>query len=451
MPRDRMALTVDQVSSLAPDASALAAGKKTADPRVWSALGRSAEALWGECKGSAVYQVRVALGDLASKCSCPSRKFPCKHALGLLVLPAQQPERLPPGEAPAWVAEWLAKRTETATRKQERAEQVATAPPDPKAQARRAEKRADRVLAGVEGLELWMSDLARTGLAASSARGDQPWRDQAARLVDAQAPGLASRLRSLAALPRSAPDYPERMADGLGRLALLTHAVRRAESLDPALAADVRTCVGYTLERDEVLAAGEHVTDRWAVLGQALEEDERMRLQRTWLRGQQTGRDALVLQFAAGAARFAEALPPGTILEGELTYWPSAFPLRALVSRRQGEVQAMTEAPAGLGDVEALLAAYAEGLGRQPWLDRFPAALGAVVPALLDPETDRFAAVDAAGNSIPLAGPSLWRLFALAGGHPVALFGEWNGRQLLPLGVWTDGGLVALASSGDES
>ena len=31
-------------------------------------------------------QVQVALAELASKCSCPSRKFPCKHGLALLLM-----------------------------------------------------------------------------------------------------------------------------------------------------------------------------------------------------------------------------------------------------------------------------------------------------------------------------------------------------------------------------
>src|SRR4051794_40194977 len=147
-----MPLTLDQVASLAPDASALAAGKKTADARQWSALGQSDAALWGECKGSAVYQTRVALSDLASKCTCPSRKFPCKHALGLMFLCAQEPARLPVAQTPDWVAEWLGKRTETATRRKERAEERA-APPDPEAQAKRAGKRAERVRAGADALD----------------------------------------------------------------------------------------------------------------------------------------------------------------------------------------------------------------------------------------------------------------------------------------------------------
>ncbi len=29
-----------------------------------------------------------------------------------------------------------------------------------------------------------------------------------------------------------------------------------------------------------------------------------------------------------------------------------------------------------------------------------------------------------------------WDLLSISGGHPVTLFGEWNGRFFLPLGVW---------------
>jgi hypothetical protein len=441
-----MALTLEQVSTLAPDASGLAAGKKTSDARMWAGLGQSDAALWGECKGSAVYQVRVSLTDFASKCSCPSRKFPCKHALGLMFLVAKEPGRVPAAEPPEWVDEWLTKRDGAAQRKRERAEQPA-APPDPKAQARRSEKRADRVLAGVDALDLWMRDLARTGLATVAARGDQPWREQAARLVDAQAPALGSRLRRLGSLPRSAPDFAERLAEGLGRIALLTHAVRRLDALAPALATDVRTNVGWTLERDEVIATGERVSDHWLVVGQVEDDDERVRMQRTWLRGAATARFALVVQFAAGGARFTEALPPGAGFEGELAFWPSAFPLRALVSKREGELRPWpSPSLPGFGGAEAMLLGYAEALARQPWIDAFPAALAKVVPAPLDAAADRFAVVDEAGGALELTGAAGWRLFALSGGQPLELFGEWDGRVLLPLGAWAEGRFFSLGA-----
>jgi hypothetical protein len=439
-------LSADQIAGLAPDAKALAAGRQSAAPRLWQGLGRSDAALWGECKGSAVYQVRVALDDLAAKCSCPSRKFPCKHALGLLFLTADAPEQIPAAEPPAWVTEWLDKRSESTDRKKQRAEKAAeAAPPDPEQQARRAEKRLARVLAGVEALELWLGDLVRTGVA-SVPLGDAAWTTQAARLVDAQAPGLASRVRRLGFLPRSGADWGDRLGDGLGRLALLLQALRRLDALDGPLAADVRAAVGWTLERDEVIAAGERVADAWAIVGQVVEDDDRFRVQRSWLRGAQSGRDALVLQFAAGPARFPEALVPGMVLEAELAFWPSAHPLRALVYERRGEMKPLASAVASVR-IDGMLDRYAQALGRQPWIERFPALLGGVVPAPVGDQTaERFQVIDADGRALPLAGSGHWKLFALSGGHPIDLFGEWDGRSLLPLGTLAEGSYHTLAS-----
>lgn len=98
-------LTSDGVTALAPDAKVAAAGRKLGVPESWESPGRSADALWGKCRGSAVYQVRVDLSDLAVKCSRPSRKHPCKHGIGLLFFAIETP--FPEAPAPDWVTDWL--------------------------------------------------------------------------------------------------------------------------------------------------------------------------------------------------------------------------------------------------------------------------------------------------------------------------------------------------------
>jgi hypothetical protein len=149
-------LTSEGVAALAPDAKVAAAGKKLGTPKFWQSLGCNQEALWGECRGSAVYQVRVDLSDLAVKCSCPSRKQPCKHVIGLLFLSLEAT----PSEtsSPDWVTDWLARR---AARK--RAGASAETAPDPEAKEKRAKKQLSRVAAGLEALDLWMEDLVRGG------------------------------------------------------------------------------------------------------------------------------------------------------------------------------------------------------------------------------------------------------------------------------------------------
>src|SRR5215475_1089137 len=140
-----MNLTLEQVQALAPDASSAAAARKLANSNTWSNLGSNEAAIWGECQGSALYQVRVDRADLAAKCTCPSRKLPCKHTLGLLMLAATTPTKLTDADAPEWISEWLMRRAGTAAKKENKRREVAEAPPDPEAQTKRATKRQAHV------------------------------------------------------------------------------------------------------------------------------------------------------------------------------------------------------------------------------------------------------------------------------------------------------------------
>jgi len=439
-----LSLTPDQVSSLAPDASSLAAGKKLAAGRDWRVVGHDERALWGECQGSALYQVRVDLTDLTAKCSCPSRKFPCKHALGLMLRAAADASSIAATTAPDWVEEWLARREAAAGKREQKKAEVAATPVDEKAQARRAEKRAARVDEGLAALDLWIADLVRNGLASIADQGPAPWYAQAARMVDAQAPGIAGRLRRIAGVPRSAPDWARRVLTELGRIALLTEAYTRIDALDPPLRDDVRSLIGWTLKDDEVIARGEAADDRWLVVGQRTEDEDRLRVQRSWLLGLDRKRHALVLQFAVGAAPFAYAFIPGTVIDARLRYWPAAYPSRALVEERRGTPQALAGAPPALDTFDALLQSAAAALAAQPWVESVPCVVRALRPARADAE--RWMLVDAIGTALPLAPRDHRRLIALSGGNPIDVAVEWDGDVLLPLAVIVDGRLEALVA-----
>jgi uncharacterized Zn finger protein len=57
------------------------------------------------------YQTQIDLTNTAFKCSCPSRKFPCKHGLGLLFWLPKNGEISSAIEEPSWVSEWMNKRS----------------------------------------------------------------------------------------------------------------------------------------------------------------------------------------------------------------------------------------------------------------------------------------------------------------------------------------------------
>ncbi|MFD9203816.1 SWIM zinc finger family protein, partial [Streptomyces anthocyanicus] len=187
--------TADQVLALAPDTASRKAGSKLGAAGPWSEAGSSEEgAVWGLCKGSGSkpYRTVIDIADStgpAYKCSCPSRKFPCKHALGLLLLWAGEDGAVPRGKAPDWADEWMEGRRKRADGKRAQDAAGSASSGDPEAARRRAERRAESITAGASELEQRLTDLLRGGLASAEQRGYGLWEETAARMVDAQAPG----------------------------------------------------------------------------------------------------------------------------------------------------------------------------------------------------------------------------------------------------------------------
>lgn len=430
-------LTSDQVNALAPDGAALAAARGLASARKWLALGRSDEAAWGECKGSAKepYRTQVDLREVAFRCSCPSRKFPCKHGLGLLMLLADQPELVAPAAPPPWVAEWLAGRAKAAEKRQAKEQPQAAAPAEPAAPAaaaapsRGASAREARVAAGMADLELWLQDRVGAGLAAAQAEAPELFGAFAARMVDAQAPGAARMLRAAADSAGSGPGWQGRLLAHLARLHMLARAYAALEALPPDAQADVRAAVGFTRSQEELLA-GPGLRDRWLVLGRRVEEDGPLRSQRTWLWGAASGRPALVLDFAAPGQPLDRSLVPGGSLDAELVFYPGGAPLRALVRDRHGPPGPAFPLPAA--PLREAMGAYAAALAANPWLERGPLLAG---PCALAAAGGRWHACDEAGHALPLPPrfDGAWRLLAVTGGRPFALAAEWDGETLTPL------------------
>ncbi len=436
-------LTADQILTLAPDASSSSAGKKLANAKNWKNVGQSPEALWGECQGSALYQVRVELSSFAIQCSCPSRKLPCKHGLGLLLLAVNSPSTVPNTEPPEWITTWLAKRATTSKRKEAKTEskegQPATSEPTA-AQKKTAEKRLAQVTMGIDRLDLWLNDIVRNGLGKLETQPAKFWEGQKAQMEDAQAKGLANRIAHLSTIPNASANWPEKLLSHMGQLTLLTQAFRTIDQLEPALQEDVRQLIGWSLKEDEVIARGERVTDEWLIVGQTLEEEDRGRSQRTWLLGTTSRRPALILQFAFAGATFAERYPVGVRQKADLVFWPGAYPHRAILEKRLGGVNTITERLPGAETIDAFLEEIATIFARQPWRDRFLCTLNNVIPYCTK---DQWYLYDSQGQSLPLANEH-WQLMARAGGMPVDFVGEWDGEALLPLGILVENNYHAL-------
>lgn len=434
-------LTTEAVLALAPDAASAKAARGLLSPAQWPSLGHDAAAAWGECQGSGSkpYQTQVDLSGPVFKCSCPSRKFPCKHGLALLLMRAQDTSRFTtPAEPPEWVRAWLEGRRERAEKQEQKQTQVSKQDAAPAASAdpaARQDKRWQRIDAGLEELARWLADRVRRGLAVQTRESAGEWQTMAARMVDAQAGALAGWLNAAAAESDSAA-----LLARLGRLQLLIEAVQRRATLDAGVLADVRATLGWPLDRDEVLARGEAVDDVWRVDGQIVEErEQRLVERRVWLSGRRSGRRALLLDFSHGTTGFETSWITGQARAGRLVFFPSAAPLRALSVQREavpepGDGEAL--APAGWNDE---LDRAAAAMAAHAWLPLWPLRLAGSTIRVV--EDDVWACGD--GHALPLNVPveQVPTLLALAGGGLVDLHGEWDGRTLRLLTLRSDEGL----------
>jgi SWIM zinc finger len=323
-------LTEDQILTLAPDEASKKSGKDLANPNKWVSKGANEQALWGEAQGSGSkpYQTQVDLGNIAFKCSCPSRKFPCKHGLGLMLFYARQSNLFADTTAPSWVTEWLSKRTE----KEEKRAVKEDKPVDEAAQEKRQQARQNKVTDGITELRVWMKDIVRNGILNMPGKGYGYFESMAKRMVDAQSPGLANMIRNLGEINFFADGWQSLFMDQLAAIYLVTTGYNNIDQLEPGLQQDIKTWIGFTQNQDE-LKTQTGIADTWLVLSKQNVEVDNIVTERNWLYGTSSNRYALVLQFIVRGQGATLAFTPGMFVQAELVFYPAVNPLRAIVKR----------------------------------------------------------------------------------------------------------------------
>jgi len=372
------------------------------------------------------HRVACDISTGRSYCSCPFQPKPCVHAEALRLLCTRAgattfeeektpPEWLPPDFLPT-------------------GKPVGGEPDDfqisgkPVGEEDAASSPLERAHPGFDDLETWLLDTLRRGVATAVSEDPDFYKNIAARLADASMRGLSRSMRLLENLPADRYDWPEQTAAVLAEAAMALLAFRRREHLPPALLRDLEAVVGIAPKKETVRTGGEPLRDAWAVLGVVEESvEERLRQRRTWLLGAGSERYALLLDYAYGEPEFLPGFKPGTIVEGELIFYPSAWPHRVLASESVKTSSQVVEDLPGYEKIEDMARSCAAALGQQPWLQAFPATLRHVVPFF---QKKQFGIADQTGKQAPLANPEsvCWSLLALAGGRPITVFGEWNGK-----------------------
>ena len=450
-------LTEEQIAALAPDAPSLSAGKGLIAEENWVSFGYNPRVLWGEIKGSGKepYRTQIDLQNTGFKCSCPSRKFPCKHGLGLYLLFARKPDAIPEtADEPAWVKEWMDKRSEKAEKKTTEATLPVTAEETEKKSKQKAKtqhKRLEEVAGGVAELSLWLKDLLRAGLVATPEKEPRFWEKMAARLADAKAPGLGNLVREFQEINFATDNaWQSEVLEKTAKIYLLTEAFFHLERLPEPMQEEIKSRVGIAVQQKDLLDTpdAEMVRDVWLVLGrQRSITNDNLTVQQDWLCGSQSGRYALILNFAFKNQPISTLLVPGSALQAELVFYPAQVPLRAVV-KRQGIQTNDVFRPVMLSGFEAARAYYVQLLSQMPWIETLPVCIENLSLAW---QGSKAWLRDKTGLRMPLpAGFSeqkMYQLLALSGGQPMDMCMLYQESTLLPLGLWWEGQYQLIGSS----
>lgn len=172
-----MKITEQFILLQAPNAAAASNGRNLSRKGSFLGHGRNDDAniYWAECAGSGKNPYRTSIDFSLSentptcRCSCPSRQFPCKHAVGLMFeILAEKPFAV--GELPADLAEKKAKQEARAAKKEEKQ----TQPDKPKKTNTSAQKKKiSKQLEGLDQAEKLVDELLTSGIGTLSGTSAQ--------------------------------------------------------------------------------------------------------------------------------------------------------------------------------------------------------------------------------------------------------------------------------------
>lgn len=173
-----MKLSEQWIISQAPNASAVQNGRKLSQKGSFSNLAKSSDdtLFWADCAGSGKNPYHTSIdftNDTAPtcRCSCPSRQFPCKHAVGLMFEILNEKE-FKISDIPQDIAEKRAKQAAKKAKKELAKDETGEKAPkktNPAAKAKKIKKQ----LEGLDKAEQLMTDLLSHGvgtLAGTSAK-----------------------------------------------------------------------------------------------------------------------------------------------------------------------------------------------------------------------------------------------------------------------------------------
>ena len=198
-------VTQQKIEELAPNAEAAKKGRDLQKKGKFTNLKINAEKnlIWGECAGSGKNPYYCSADYIDShnpvfRCNCPSRQFPCKHAIGLLYCFEADKSQFSEGEVPEDITtkrEKIEKRQEKKTQEKESIKEKAEKPK--KVNRVAFVKKVDTQLIGIDTAQKLLRDIVSTGLSSIDAKLRTTLRTQIKELGNYYIGGIQTAFNNL--------------------------------------------------------------------------------------------------------------------------------------------------------------------------------------------------------------------------------------------------------------
>lgn len=201
----RMEITQKKIEELAPNADAAKNGRDLVKKSKFANLKISSEKnlIWGECAGSGKNPYYCSADYIEEnnpvfRCNCPSRQFPCKHAIGLLYAYEANSAAFSVSDVPEDI---LSKR-EKIEKKQEKKEQEKESIKEKAEKPKKVNKAAfvkkiDAQIAGIDIAGKILKDIVQTGLSSVDAKISRTLQAQVKELGNYYIGGIQTAFNNL--------------------------------------------------------------------------------------------------------------------------------------------------------------------------------------------------------------------------------------------------------------
>ncbi len=298
-----------------------------------------------------------------------------------------------------------------------------------------SEQRLKNIQAAAYEIQVRLRDALRSGLFRIASAVLENTESLRRRLIDNQAPGLASMIARLSDIQPESRFWKREFVGSITRIYMLSQAISRITSLSPEWQNEVLILAGVSYPQAEVLAAN-GVQDTWLCLAATQSPFNSMTMVRTWFVGRASRRLACNIEYMAGGHHIASMLSPGTCYNATFHFFPGIHSMRVLHEGISKSWQPF--APQAYQGIDVALRICRRAFADNPFMQDIPLIMSGL---RISKSGDELSIVDSGCRAFPVVisyrGASL--MLSCTGGREFSAFVVFHENFCEIISVWADG------------